>query len=430
MISFGSNISALQAQRRLAESSSAVSKSFQRLSSGKRINSAGDDAAGLAIADGLRNRANLFAGAMRNINDGLSALNIASGTLSEQSNVLQRLMELAEQSANGTFTTAQRQTLGVEYKALVREAGRLGDSASFNGLSLLLANRGATTASLQLQVGVNGQASSQITSQGVDTGSFSGNFDLSISGSGYGPSQTIDRLATLYSNQLLAVTITDSSGQSRDLLIGFTSDIFTATSVIFNVDIYQRVSDTGGVGAVTGLAQAVTDAAHDWIYGGTSTIDVSASTGRLLNSSTLTASLGFQNNTVAGSLNLDLSGMRFSGVSGYSVSSAAAQTTSLEGSGIENASRAREAIKVLQARLNELGTYQGNIGAAQSRLQVALSLASVNNEGTSSAESRIRDIDVASESALLTAASIRQQSAIAVLSQANSQPQLLLSLLR
>jgi flagellin len=111
LISFNSNTTSLQAQRQLGQSSSVLSKSFERLASGQRINNASDDAAGLAIADTLRTGSRLYATAIRNINDGVSVISIMDSAVAQQTSLVSRLAELAEQSGNGTFSETQRGSL-------------------------------------------------------------------------------------------------------------------------------------------------------------------------------------------------------------------------------------------------------------------------------------------------------------------------------
>ena len=133
---FGSK-SAAAALRELDRATSSVGKALQRLSSGLRINSASDDAAGLSIASSLDAKSRIYTQAIRNANDGISALNIAEGTTSQLSNIVTRLKELATQSANGSFSTKQRLALDKENEQLTLEFNRLTASTSFNGLNLL-----------------------------------------------------------------------------------------------------------------------------------------------------------------------------------------------------------------------------------------------------------------------------------------------------
>jgi flagellin len=161
-ITIGSNISSLQAQRRLANSSEALNSTFLKLSSGQRINKASDDAAGLAIADALKANIRIGQVAVRNANDGISSIGIADASLADIGNVLTRLAELAEQSANGTFSVTQRSALQNEFTALGSEIERIAVTTEFNGVKLLSGN-----SNLVLQVGFDSTSTSQIAFAGV-----------------------------------------------------------------------------------------------------------------------------------------------------------------------------------------------------------------------------------------------------------------------
>lgn len=136
-IRIGSNISSLQAQRMLGKATDELARSTQRLSSGMRINSAADDAAGLAIATSLKADSRIYTQAIRNVNDGLSVLNIAQGTISELSDIVIRLKELTFQSANGTYSLTQRKAMSGEADQLVNEFNRMLGTTRFNGVGLL-----------------------------------------------------------------------------------------------------------------------------------------------------------------------------------------------------------------------------------------------------------------------------------------------------
>lgn len=156
-ITIGNNIASLQAQRRLAIATEALQTSYERLSSGQRINKASDDAAGLAIADSLRADQRIATVAIRNANDGISVVAIADGALAQISSVLTRLAELSEQSANGVFSTQQRSALQNEFSALGSEIERIAVTTTFNGVKLLSGG-----SSITLQVGFNSGSVSQI----------------------------------------------------------------------------------------------------------------------------------------------------------------------------------------------------------------------------------------------------------------------------
>lgn len=161
-ITIGSNIASLQAQRRLSNATNALGNTFERLSSGQRINKASDDAAGLAIADSLKADQRIATVAIRNANDGISTIAIADSALGEIGNVLSRLAELSEQSANGVFSTTQRSALSNEFVALSSEIERIAVTTTFNGVRLLSGGN-----NLVLQVGFNSQSTAQISFTGV-----------------------------------------------------------------------------------------------------------------------------------------------------------------------------------------------------------------------------------------------------------------------
>ena len=162
-ITINTNISSLNAQRRLGASSGQLQKTFERLSSGLRIVRASDDAAGLSIADSLRADQRIASVAIRNANDGISLISIADGALAEISNVLTRMAELSEQSANGIFAPSQRSALQSEFLALGSEIERIAVTTAFNGLNLLSGG-----AQIDLQIGFSSASTSQIGFNGIN----------------------------------------------------------------------------------------------------------------------------------------------------------------------------------------------------------------------------------------------------------------------
>jgi flagellin len=149
-IGIGSNIASLKAQRRLSEGTSALTKSYEQLSSGQRINQASDDEAGLAIATALNSRAKVYGQAVRNANDGLSLYAIADSAVSSLTDINTRLQELASQAANGVYSTTQRQAMDAEAQALSQEYFRISRAAQFNGQRLF---DGSMSNGLTLQLG-------------------------------------------------------------------------------------------------------------------------------------------------------------------------------------------------------------------------------------------------------------------------------------
>jgi len=161
-ITAASNIGSIRVQRQLSLTSQALSKTFERLSSGLRINHAGDDPAGLQLADSLRADARVAAMAIRNANDAISLTSIMDAALSEIGNLLQRMAELAQQSANGIYTNTQRSALSSEFLALGSEIERIAVTTTFNGIYLL-----SSSQDISIQVGFDGSSASRITINAV-----------------------------------------------------------------------------------------------------------------------------------------------------------------------------------------------------------------------------------------------------------------------
>lgn len=282
-ISFRSNLLSTNAITQLGKTSRALAISYERLSTGQRINSANDDAGGIAVADSLRTQTRLASIAVRNANDGISAIQIADGSMEAISSLLVRMAELAEQSANGAYSVVQRSGLAAEFIAIGSEIERIAATTQFNELSLL-----SDSSNISIQVGFDNTANSRIEIKSV--------------------------LATL-----------------DELGIGNASGALT-------------VSING-----TSEALAITAAGN--------------------------------------------------------------------------------ALNAINDAIATLAQNRGTFGAAESRLVAAIGVLEVAEENFSAAESRIRDIDVAEETAKLASNQILQQAATAVLAQANLQPNLVLSLL-
>ncbi|MEM9695407.1 MAG: flagellin FliC, partial [Myxococcota bacterium] len=149
-LTINTNVASLKAQSNLNKSQGALGKSFERLSSGFRINSAADDAAGLAVSESLNSRVRSYAVAERNTNNGISMANTAEGGLNEISGVVVRMRELAVQAANGDLTSTDRGFLDTEFQALSSEIDRLAETTEFNGRELLA----GTTSTISFQVGI------------------------------------------------------------------------------------------------------------------------------------------------------------------------------------------------------------------------------------------------------------------------------------
>ena len=241
-LTLGTNIASLQGARRLSENSDALSRTFERLSSGLRINHASDDAAGLAVQSGLNLNRRVYAQGIRNINDGISLINIADSTLSQTSNIVARLSELAEQSANGSLGLKQRESLNNEALALANEYLRVTRSTYFNGLSLF----DGTLQGIRIQSGY-GTSGSIFSSLGgaIWNGSFAATSN--VTGAITGP----------------AVTTTDLNGDGIQDLLNSTSNGMTVR--LGNGDGTFAAATSYDMGVTSSTTISVADVNNDGI---------------------------------------------------------------------------------------------------------------------------------------------------------------------
>lgn len=254
-VTLGTNIASLVAQRRLATATGQLGKTYERLSSGFRINSAGDDAAGLAVAETLRAQARVGAVAIRNANDGISTIAVADAALAEIGTVLGRLAELAEQSANGVFTAAQRSALASEFVALSSEIERIAIVTEFNGVRVI-----SGSSAVVLQVGLNAASTSQISFTGVQgtlqslglAGAGSSALIYSLNGATTFDGQTASRLAldaiTGAINSLNSARGTLGAAESRlnvavSALTATRENLLAAESRIRDVDVAVEAAE-------------------------------------------------------------------------------------------------------------------------------------------------------------------------------------------
>ncbi|TCZ81453.1 flagellin [Lysobacter sp. N42] len=372
------NVMSLNAQRNLQTSSSQLATSLQRLSSGLRINSAKDDAAGLAISTRFTTQIRGLDQAARNANDGISLAQTAEGAMGEITNNLQRIRELAVQSRNATNSATDRAALNAEAQQLKDEINRVASQTSFNGVKLL---DGSFT-NQSFQVGAN---------QG-ETISVSGIVNANSNALGsYSRATVTGAAATAFT----AVTAGDLTINGTS--VGAIAAAASATERAGQVrDAVNSVSSTTGVYAVNDTATTVTlvsttaniTIAH---AGATSSAAITGLTAATTN---LTTSTGFDT--------LDIS------------------TTS----------GADAAMQSMDAALNAINTARGNMGAIQNRFASVVANLTTTSENLSAARSRIQDADYAKETAQLTRNQILQQAGQAMLAQANQAPQGVLSLLR
>jgi flagellin len=219
-VKLGSNISSLQTQRQLSLATDKLSSISEKLSSGMRINKASDDAAGLAIADSLRADSRIQAQAIRNINDGISAINIASGALSELSGITTRIAELAEQSANGVYSLTQRRALDSESDALTKEFNRVVATAKFNGINVF----DVSSNGIRIQAGAGLENSYDLDfinqfSRAVGAGTFNTTQTITLSNGTSFPvladlnnDGNLDLVTPVYSSGQISITLGNGDG--------------------------------------------------------------------------------------------------------------------------------------------------------------------------------------------------------------------------
>lgn len=247
-ISLGSNIASLRAQRRLAISNDEISKTFERLSSGLRINRASDDAAGLAIADSLRTDSRLYGTAIRNINDGISALTTADLALENLSGIVTRLSELAAQSANGVYDSTQRQALDNEAQALAEEYQRIVEATTFNDIALLSTENGQLNLQIDIGTTANDILVAYLPEAGnktVGNGTFEDALDVAVT-LGSALRETV--AADIDNDGDIDVLATTNGGLS--ILENDGSGNFTETTLGIGIGVHLEVGDFNNDGNI------------------------------------------------------------------------------------------------------------------------------------------------------------------------------------
>jgi len=381
MTTINTNIQSMNAQRNLSTSANSLSTSMQRLSSGLRVNSAKDDAAGLAISERMNSQVRGLNVAARNANDGISLAQTAEGALGKVGDMLQRMRELAVQASNATNGQSDRDALNAEVTQLKAEIQRVSEQTSFNGTKLL----DGSFSSQQFQVGAN--AGETITVSSIANA----------------------QLAQLGGTTNIATTSVAASG-----LTGFATPIAAGGVTINGVDI-GAVSASG---SASERANALVSAINQ-VSGQT---NVGASYDNATGQISLRSASG--DIVVAGTTN-DAT------VAGFANgTTAAVATTGIAGLNVSSFNNAQTAMAQIDQALESINTSRANLGAIQGRFENAVSSINVTAENLSAARGRIVDADFAKETSNLSRAQILQQAGTAMVAQANQLPQGVLSLLR
>ena len=446
------NMASLNAQRNLNGSQASLNTSLERLSSGLRINSATDDAAGLAISERFTSQIRGLDQAARNANDGISLAQTAEGSLQEVTSNLQRIRELAVQSANSSYSSTDRAALQLEASQLISEIDRVAQQTNFNGVNLLDgsfssqafqigANSGETitvdsiASARTSSLGQSIEASTSTTITGAVTGlTLNGqtvtaaadarDFAAAINNGSSGVSATVGAsnatgasmtgaaltgTVTINGVTTASITTTTNESDSRQLVVDAINDISAATGV--------TATNTGADG--TGVT-------------------LSAADGRTITSSltTLTeAATGIDAGSYYGTVDLEsdeaivIAGtVTNSGLSATTIN-ASATGVSVANIDISSLSGANDALDSIDGALQTVNSSRADLGAIQNRFESVVRSLQTSSENLSASRSRIQDTDFAVETANLTKNQILQQAGTAMLAQANSLPQNVLSLL-
>lgn len=483
------NVMSLNSQRNVNNTNMSLATSLQRLSTGLRINSAKDDAAGLGIVDRMTSQIRGLNQAVRNANDAISLSQTAEGAMQESSNILQRMRELAVQSANDSNSTADRGNIQKEISQLQSELNRIASSTTFNGNKIL----DGTFASQKFQVGSNANETISVSIGNLSANSMGAYQTSSLANIGaaaaaaapagnntvgdtftvtgstgasditYANDATASEIAALVNAKEGTTGVSASASTSVDL--AYHGDTVTGEQVTFNL------AATDGTGTPTGSSATISytltsntdySGLRDAINSESASTGVSAelNTGGTL---TLTNSSGDDiqidtvvNNDATANSNVFVVGgvtlqeanndsAAFGGQVSFSASNAFSVTgvvatfaggnlagalNSVANVDVSTQVGSNTALSVLDEALRSVSDSRADLGAIQNRLEYTISNLSNVSENISAARSRVQDTDFAAETANLTRSQILQQAGIAMLAQANAAPQSVLSLLQ
>ncbi|MBA3876314.1 MAG: flagellin [Anaerolinea sp.] len=390
-VRINTNIEALNAQRNLGATATAFSKSVEKLSSGLRINRAADDAAGLAISEKLRAQVRGLNQALRNAQDGISMIQTAEGALNAVQNMLQRVRELAVQSSNSTLSAGDLTSVNTEIQALRAEIDRISGATEFNGQKLL---NGTLVGSLG-----GATATDLVVGDQLATTAVAAVTKIEVEGA---KAQTYT-----FSGSGTSLTLTGADGAAQTITVGAAAANGTSVLNFGNLGIRITIQANASGKAAADIVTDLTAAADDTIIvsGSAANFQIGANASDFL-------TVSFTKMDVAG-LGLTTALNNFGTT--QSVANAQALITALDTSG---------------QGLARVSTERGAFGAVQNRLEQTIANLGVAAENLAASESRVRDLDVAAEMVSFTKTQILQQAGTAILAQANSAPQSVLSLLR
>ena len=468
-----SNIMSLNAQRSLGATNSNLSTALERLSTGLRINSAKDDAAGLAISERFTAQIRGLNQGVRNANDAVSLSQTAEGALTEVTNNLQRIRELAVQSANATNSASDRTALDAEAQQLLSEIDRISSQTTFNGINLLdgsfstqqfqiganvgetisiasIANSsvvsglGIHTGAATVTAGdVTGGAINSLTVNGNDVADIASGDAASLAAAIEAADSTVSATASNAQDLAWADLTAGAAGAgnySLDVTVGGSTT--TVTVAVANSGTLDGSTVAAAISSqVSGLSASfaggnVTLSSDD---GSNFTVDSQAFSGSVAAGALGDGTEGFTTADVDGDTyygNVVLSSNSDVTIAGADVAAAGltAATTAVSSSttqaNVLTVSGAENMISKIDSALDTVNGTRANLGAIQNRFESAIANMQTTAENLSASRSRIQDADFAAETANLSKVQIMQQAGVAMLAQANSAPQLVLSLLR
>jgi len=405
MLSIRSNIASSNAQKNMTSVSNNLQKSMERLSSGFRINRAGDDAAGLAISEKLKAQVGGLMQAARNSGDGISMIQTAEGGMEEIQNMLQRMRELAVAASNDTLGTSERMNIAQELDALRNEAHNVADRTKFNGIGLLagqlVGRQDTSTAAADLTAGDVLATGNNATVTSIDvSGASAGRTYQFTAGKAAGTLVLTD--TTTGASQQLTIATTGGSAQTTTLNYSDLGIKITLNTVLVKT----------GAEFVTDLTAAATDTIVTLAGGGAAALQSGANKGDTTSVTFADVRMG------SGGTNTQMTDV-FDDIGTFATAGGANATQT----------NASNLIDTLDTALNYLSTERAKLGAAQNRLEYSISSVKSQAGNLEASNSRIRDVDVAAESGAMARSNVLMQAGVSVLSQANQIPQLALKLL-
>ncbi|MBW9151955.1 flagellin [Clostridium estertheticum] len=457
------NLGGMNATRNMGINSSNASKSMEKLSSGLRINKAGDDAAGLAISEKMRGQIRGLDQASSNAQDGISMIGTGEGALNETTSILQRMRELAVQGSNDTNTTEDRTQIQKEMNQLTSEVTRIGENTEFNGQKLLNGTAGVTKAGVTTTTSaVTGVAAKDavvgvtgvVAVQGVEVltnAALAAGDNVVIDGKSFtiGVAADADAAFADLKTQITGdavlgakytvgaygagdgkLTLTQKAGQESATPMAATGLVASETTagVVGVTAVTAAAAVVGVEGTLAGSATTGATSSFTFQIGANQSQQFTATI-----SDMRSASLG-----IAGTAGATAKGVSSTAVAGASfvstgdVSNNLSDTTTAteHALDISTSSKATAAIKVLDAATASVSGERAKLGAYSNRLEHTIANLGTSSENLTSAESRIRDVDMAKEMSTFSKNNILNQAAQAMLVQANQQPQQVLALLR